>query len=389
MPNKNIHINVIDTKTNTTAVLSSAIIVDLLRSYEKDWGNLSSQARISSVEDEFGILDSSEILDETIRASVELLNEKIGYAVPAKTLSSLVDEVVYKLRDEKVEYLTIFQSFNSLEKVAIYFILKLDRHAPSEVFDRINKGYNELSKRDTIINLLSEVPMDTVALTDVDPINGLYRMIHNVDTHEVNVQQPITFESGNIEFKEFSFPMHSYNTTKRLGGLDISPSVGVRNYYNRFDKTWLANSSTREMSAWNNAESSPIHKDKGVYPDQILVNSFSNMVGVSIQNLKNSINSYYDIFTISNRPLPMDASNEGKLFSMLGENFLDYKNNPIDTADMVHNAPLTMTKFVSPNATNSNYVNRSNLQVGQVNYSRDLKTLKHSYLITHQILTSG
>jgi hypothetical protein len=56
--------------------------------------------------------------------------------------------------------------------------------------------------------------------------------------------------------------MHSYNVTKRFGGLGYlnENNDSVRNYFDRFKDTWTANYNTALRSNWF-AANSPLYKN--------------------------------------------------------------------------------------------------------------------------------
>jgi hypothetical protein len=145
-------------------------------------------------------------------------NLKIGYTVPKVLLNSLIEEVVSMLEGENKDYLTMFKSFNNLEKVAIYFILMLksDR-TTEEIFNIINSNYTTLSKRDIMIKLLSEYNIEKSTQVVIDPTNGLFKLINTTPTHTTQTAPDFKFDTDTIEFKEFTFPMHNYNISKRFG----------------------------------------------------------------------------------------------------------------------------------------------------------------------------
>ena len=123
----------------------------------------------------------------------------------------------------------------------MYFILMMQSsRTVSEIFDMINSNYKDISKRDIMIKLLSEVDIVESDIDVTDPINGFFKFLTSVPTHGPKPRLSFPISGGEIEFKEFTFPMHSYNTTKAFAEIsDVNASNdSVRNYYNRFKATW-------------------------------------------------------------------------------------------------------------------------------------------------------
>jgi hypothetical protein len=194
---------------------------------------------------------------------MDTFNSKIGFVLPKITLDSLINEVIILLREENIDYLTLFQSFNNLEKVAVYFILMIQNNRTvGEIFQMISSNYKDLSKRDIMIRLLSEVEVIESQVDITDPINGLFKLMATTRTHNTKPEPVYDFGGGSIEFKDFSFPMHSYNVTKRFGGLGYlnENNDSVRNYFDRFKDTWTANYNTALRSNWF-AANSPLYKN--------------------------------------------------------------------------------------------------------------------------------
>jgi len=367
---KNKHIKV-ENQNGTSVLLSAAIIVDYLKNYTSEWSNLSTSSRLEEIASEF-----PKDNDPTNTPLIDLFNAKIGYAVPKVMLNNLINDVIVLLRDEKPEYLIMFQSFNNLEKVAIYFILMIKKdRTTSEVFELIGSNYTTLSKRDIMIKLLSEVDVEESTDDPADPINGLYRLIATTPTHSTNElpNDSFSFRTGDIEFKEFTFPMHSYNTTKRFGWLDIIPNDGVRNYYDRFIQTWKANNNI--INSWSASSTSSLYKN--TYWMNILADSVMSAISGSSTNRHRVVKNYRDVLsTLSYKEIAFSSTDEKPLFKYVGENFFDFNLNANTTEDQASRSPLTMTKYTGSDSITRNYFDRNNLKAGWATYNDDFNALR-------------
>jgi len=162
--------------------------------------------------------EADDEFDDVLDSSVNLFNQKIGASAPIIKISTLIEDVMFLLKKQNQEYLSIFKSFNNLEKIAIYFILMINQsRSIDQIFNMINTHYPDLSKRDILIKLLSEVAIDEDN-DEIDPMNGLFKILNLMPIHETKTINDFKMDSDNkIEFKDFTFPMHSYNVTKQFG----------------------------------------------------------------------------------------------------------------------------------------------------------------------------
>lgn len=371
---RNKHIQVVNAN-GTSVVLSGAIIVEYLKDYTSDWGSISTTATIAEIEDDFS---PSALEDPTNKANLDTFNGKIGFVLPKISLDSLINEVIVILREEDTKYLTIFQSFNNLEKVAMHFILMIQSNRTvKEIFEMISANYKDLSKRDIMIRLLSEVDIIESEVDVVDPVNGFYKLLSAIIPHNPETSPSFEFGGGNIEFKEFSFPMHSYNVTKAFSGFgDLNSSNdSVRNYYERFRDTWKANYNSAVSSGWFN-NNSPLYKS--TYWKTILKDSVANEISGSSANRYQTIGNYKGILDqLSHKNIYFDSTEEKPLFKLLGENFFDFNPNSNTRDDEASRAPLTMTKYMSSASATNRYFDRTNLTTGLISYnSTNFKNLK-------------
>jgi len=208
MVNKNIQVV---NQNGTAVVLSAGILVDYLKDYTSDWGIVSTAKTIQDIESQFAPVDIS----NPDKANIDLFNNKIGFVIPKITLNSLIDELVSIIKNQSEDYLTLFQSFNNLEKIAIYFILMTTDRAPSEILEMIKTNYRDLSTRDILIKLLSEKEIEETQIDISDPINGLYKLLTTARTHQSKSRPTFSIPTHTIPYHEYTFPMHNYNITKR------------------------------------------------------------------------------------------------------------------------------------------------------------------------------
>jgi hypothetical protein len=363
---KNKHIQVVN-ENGTSVLLSGAIIVEYLKDYTSDWGSISTKYTIDQIEGKYTPSDSDDPVNKT---NMDTFSKKIAFILPKISLKSLIDETIAILKNEDIEYLIMFQSFNNLEKVAMYFILMIQsKRSVKEIFDMMSANYKDISKRDIMIKLLSEIDVIESNIDAVDPINGLYRLMSSVPTHAIQNTPSFTFEKEAIEFKEFTFPMHSYNVTKRLTGLNPNAGNGsVRNYYSRFNDTWKR-SLEWKINYSINKESFLYKKDW--WKDILKESIFNNEI------YPYNHNSFYNYEVLLDKisyktDIEFSQLEEKPLFKYLNENFFDF-TLPSLMDNETSQSPLTMTEHMSEGITN---FNKDNLEVGSITYDDDFKNLK-------------
>lgn len=323
---------------NEERILSGSIIVELLKNYTSDWGKISSS---SVIEDTVQPLVSGD-------SNIELFNEKIGYVAPKFSLSQIIEEVVEAIREENPDYVMDYHSFNDIEKIAIYFILRVNNNRSiKEVFDTLNNNYDDISKRDLLIKYLTEVSSPETDRLRVNPIYTLYNIFNFMKTHEpreYNFNSNKDFK-GKLEFKEYSFPMHSYNVTTRYAPLAHQNKAGysgdVRNYRETFNASFLKNNTPSSITTIQEN----IIRNKSVTGEAVLQKKIIDEKYPGMEELINNLvvpedapkeakyiielikkrkYSYRTLLMIANRDDNYMDANDGDLVKYLSENFFDY-----------------------------------------------------------------
>jgi hypothetical protein len=360
---RNKHV-MVENENGKGVLLSAAIIVEYLKDYTSDWGNLSGVAKIEDISSDFPM---------ALEPAMNVFNSKIGYVVPKTMLNSLINDVMVLLKKEKKEYLTMFQSFNNLEKVAIYFILMINKErTPEEVFDIINSNYKDISKRDIMIKLLSEVDVEESTDTVMDPINGLYKLLATTQTHSANPEPKFNISVGNLEFREFTFPMHSYNTNKKFGWIRPVHNNTIRNYFDRYNQAWKT-SGQNIINSWMNSSSVLYWSD---HWKDTLKNDITNTIGGVVGDYHKKITNYKDLLnSLSHKENPVGTANKN-LIKQISEKFFDFNPNSSTLDDQASTAPLTITKFMSNSTVRDTYFDSNNLKAGTATYHTNFSNLK-------------
>ena len=334
---KNKHIQVVNAN-GTSVILSGAIIVEYLKDYTSDWGSISTSATIAEIESEFS---PSALEDPVNKANMDTFNSKIGFVLPKISLDSLINDVVSILKEENTEYLTLFQSFNNLEKVAVYFILMIQSNRTvGEIFKMISSNYKDVSKRDVMVRLLSEVEVIESDVDITDPINGLFKLLSITPSHGLQPEPVFNYGGGQIEFKEFTFPMHSYNVTKRFTDLNYlnENNTSVRDYFDRFKSIWIGNYYTSVRKNWF-ASNSPLYKTR--FWKDILKSDVMDQIDGYHSGKYREVSDYRQLLNeLSFNNIPFDTTEEKPLFKYIGENFFAFNPNASESENQITKSTL-------------------------------------------------